>query len=193
MDTKPSIQQVDNFFPENIAENIIGFCEDTALYRYGETDNREQPPTGLACDIYHADSNHSQLAQDARTSEESKLVYNYFIKYIHEKYPGFWNDYVIYRLYINVFSPRENAYFHTDSVGDSDQWTFLYYPILNFDYDLNQGGWTEFDLDSKIIGVPPLPNSLCRFSSFVNHRATPFKDHHRFTIAIKCINKNELN
>ena len=193
MDTKPSIQQVDNFFPNNIADSVLDFCESQALYRYGETDNREEPPTGLVCDIYHKDSEQSQLSQDARTCDDSKLIYNFFIKYIHEKYPGFWNDYVIYRLYVNIFAPKETAYFHKDSVGDSDQLTFLYYPIPKFDYDLNQGGWTEFDLDSKIIGVLPLPNSLTRFTSSINHRATPFRDHHRFTVAIKCINKNELS
>tara|TARA_B100000686_G_C16670269_1_gene906032 strand:- start:612 stop:1181 length:570 start_codon:yes stop_codon:yes gene_type:complete len=188
MDTKPSIQQVDNFFPDDVASKVSEFITDYAAYRYGETDNREAPPTGLVADLFHWDR------RDVMSTAPNhvKLIYNYFIKYIHEKYTGFWDTYQIYRLYVNCFAPKESAYFHTDSVGESDQWTFIYYPYHTFEYDKNQGGWTEFDLDGKIIGVPPFANSLTRFSSYVSHRATPFKDHHRFTIAIKCINKNEL-
>lgn len=184
---KPSIQQADNFFPDNIAIEMAEFVHN-AKYRYGETDNTEHPPTGLVCDLYHIDAKEEVIITD-----QTKLIYNYFIKYIHEKYPNFWNEYVIYRLYVNVFAPKEQAYFHTDSVNNSDQWTFIYYPAHPHDYDINQGGWTEFSLDDKIIGVPPYYNSLVRFTSSVLHRATPFRDHHRFSIAIKCMNKKELN
>ena len=92
-------------------------------------------------------------------------------------------------MYVNIFAPKETAYFHKDSVGDSDQWTFLYYPIHNFDCDKNQGGCTEFFVDEQIIGIPPYYNSMVRFSAPMEHRATPFKDYHRFTIALKCIEK----
>ena len=102
-----------------------------------------------------------QLLKNTDDADSVKLIYNYFIKHIHEKYPGFWNDYIIYRLYINIFAPKETAYFHTDSVGDSDQWTFLYYPNKGWDYKLNDGGWTELFLDEKIIGVIPVDNTLC--------------------------------
>lgn len=188
MDTKPSIQQIENFFPDDIASNVAQFATDYAAYRYGETDNREAPPTGLVADLFHWD----RKDEMSSAPNHVKLIYNYFIKYVHEHYIGFWNDYQIYRLYINVFAPREMPYFHTDSVGDSDQWTFIYYPTLDFDYHINQGGCTEFSLDHKIIGVPPLENSICRFSSYIKHRATPFRDYHRFSIAIKCVNKSEL-
>ena len=185
---KPSIQQIENFFPDDVASKVAEFATDYASYRYGETDDGETPPTGLVCDLFHWDR------KDEMTSAPNhvKLIYNYFIKYIHENYVGFWNDYQIYRLYINVFAPTEMPYFHTDSEGESDQWTFLYYPKHDFEYDMNQGGCTEFALDHKIIGVPPVENSLCRFNSYVKHRATPFRDHHRFTYAVKCVNKNEL-
>ena len=89
-------------------------------------------------------------------------------------------------MYINCFAPREQAYFHTDS----GVWTILYYPIHNFDCDKNQGGCTELFVDEQFIGIPPYYNSIVRFSAPMEHRATPFKDHHRFTIALKCI-KNE--
>ena len=188
METKPSIQQVENFFPHDVSVNVSEFATDYAAYRYGESDDNETPPTGLVADLFHWD----RKDEMSSSPNHVKLIYNYFIKYIHENYIGFWNDYQVYRLYINVFAPTEMAYFHTDCEKESDQWTFLYYPNINFDYNRNQGGCTEFALDSKIIGVPPLPNSIVRFTSSIDHRATPFRDHHRFTFAIKCVNKNEL-
>ena len=192
---KPSIQQVDDFFPTEIAETISHFTHNGDPkgpgFRYGEGDGigeyGEDIPTGLVLDLYHENDE-----EGIPLTEDGRNIYNSFIKHIHDRYPGFWDTYRVYRLYINVFAPREQAYFHTDSEGDSDQWTFLYYPIPDFEWKLNDGGWTEFDLDGKVIGVTPLPNSLVRFTSSINHRATPYRNHHRFTIAIKCINKNEL-
>ena len=52
---KPSIQQADNFFPDNIAIEIAEFVHN-AQYRYGETDNTVDLPTGLVCDLYHIDA-----------------------------------------------------------------------------------------------------------------------------------------
>ncbi len=43
----------------------------------------------------------------------------------------------------------------------------------------------EFYLDDKIIGLPPVPNTLVKFTSWVLHRATPLKSEHRFTYAFK--------
>ena len=191
---KPSIQQVDDFFPTEIAETISHFTHNGDPkgpgFRYGEGDGigeyGEDIPTGLVLDLYHENDE-----EGIPLTEDGRNIYNSFIKHIHDRYPGFWDTYRVYRLYINVFAPREQAYFHTDSECDSDQWTFLYYPIPDFEWKLNDGGWTEFDLDGKVIGVTPLPNSLVRFTSSINHRATPYRNHHRFTIAIKCVNKNE--
>lgn len=192
--TKPSIQQVDDFFPIEIAETISQFTYNGDPkgpgFRYGEGDGigeyGKDIPTGLVLDLYHEND-----TEGIPLTDEGRNIYNSFIKYIHDRYPSFWDTYRVYRLYINVFAPREQAYFHTDSEGDSDQWTFLYYPIPDFEWELDEGGWTEFDLDGKVIGVRPLPNSLVRFTSSINHRATPYRTRHRFTIAIKCVNKNE--
>ena len=71
---KPSIQQADNFFPDNIAIEMAEFVHN-AKYRYGETDNTEHPPTGLVCDLFHIDEKEGILITD-----ETKLIYNYFIK-----------------------------------------------------------------------------------------------------------------
>jgi hypothetical protein len=189
---KPSIQQAEDFFPAEVAEYVSSYSYNGTPYgtgfRYGEGDGvDEDVPTGMVHDLYHA-----MQDEGVPISDEARTIYNSFVKYIHEKYPGFWDTYKIYRLYVNVFAPKEQAYFHCDcDEEETDQWTFLYYPIPDFDWKLNDGGWTEFELDQKIIGVMPLPNTLVRFSSQINHRATPFRNNHRFTVAIKCINKNE--
>lgn len=173
-----SIQQVDEFFPDDIANHIAEYAFYRAQYNYGESDNPDAPATGLVANLFHL--------KVGALGENEKVIYDYFIEYVNKKYPGFWDTYTLFRLYINCFAPREQAYFHTDS----GVWTFLYYPIHNFDCDKNQGGCTEFFVDEQIIGIPPYYNSMVRFSAPMEHRATPFKDHHRFTIALKCI-KNE--
>ena len=192
---KPSIQQVDDFFPTEIAETISHFTHNGDPkgpgFRYGEGDGigeyGEDIPTGLVLDLYHENDE-----EGIPLTEDGRNIYNSFIKHIHDRYPGFWDTYKIYRLYVNVFAPKEQAYFHCDcDEEETDQWTFLYYPIPDFDWKLNDGGWTEFELDQKIIGVMPIPNTLVRFSSQINHRATPFRNNHRFTVAIKCVNQNE--
>tara|TARA_B100001996_G_scaffold382388_1_gene374083 strand:+ start:129 stop:650 length:522 start_codon:yes stop_codon:yes gene_type:complete len=167
-----------NFFPEVISHRISEYAHYHAQYRYGERDNPYAPPVGLVAELFHMDK--------GVRGEDERIVYDYFIKYVNEKYDGFWDTYTLQRLYINCFAPREFANFHQD-LG---VWTFLYYPIHNFDYDKNQGGCTEFFVDEQVIGIPPTYNSIVRFSAPMEHRATPFKDHHRFTIALKCI-KNE--
>ena len=172
------IEQIDDFFPDDIANLVAEYIFYRAKYRYGEAVSPGTPPVGLVAALFHMDK--------GAVGENEKIIYNHFIKYINEKYPGFWDTYTLCSLYINCFAPREQAYFHTDS----GVWTILYYPIHNFDCDKNQGGCTELFVDEQIIGIPPYYNSIVRFSAPMEHRATPFKDHHRFTIALKCI-KNE--
>ena len=84
------------------------------------------------------------------------------------------------RMYINCFAPSENPYFHTD--GETG-YTFLYYPQENWKID--DGGETHFLIDESIYGVFPLPNRIVKFDASILHRATSFRDRHRFTVAIK--------
>ena len=83
-------------------------------------------------------------------------------------------------MYINCFAPREVPYFHTD--GDKGV-TFLYYP--QFSWQPNDGGETQIYVQGNIQGVVPLPNRLMMFDARLLHRATSFRDRHRFTIAVK--------
>ena len=190
---KPSIEQIDNFFPRDIAEFVAQYAGDAA-YTYGERDNSPEDvldvrdPTGLVHELYnleHPDLFNRDIGKKG-SPEDAKLVYECFIKGIGNKYPGFLDEYKVYRLYVNCFAPRELANFHQDCYEDADQYTFLYYPLHPlFEYDIVEGGCTEFYVDRKVIGTPPFPNSIVRFKSQLLHRATPFRSHHRFAYAIK--------
>ena len=78
-----------------------------------------------------------------------------------------------------LFAPSETPYFHTDGEGI----TFLYYP--NLEWNLQDGGETQFYVDGNILGVPPAPNRLVMFDGEIVHRASSFRDRYRFTVAIK--------
>ena len=86
----------------------------------------------------------------------------------------------LYRMYINCFAPNENPYFHVDGEG----YTFLYY-CDNEEFDLNEGGETQFLVDNDLMGVLPVPNRMVIFDGTIKHRATTYRSRHRFTIAIK--------
>ena len=178
----------------NLIDNVIEY-HDKNNYEYTTTGLSKSFPLGQAVEVINLKTL-LELNTNSLDKEDLEHVTRYIWKrpqtfncgsftYVNKKYPGFWDTYTLFRLYINCFAPREQAYFHTDS----GVWTFLYYPIHNFDCDKNQGGCTEFFVDEQIIGIPPYYNSMVRFSAPMEHRATPFKDHHRFTIALKCIKK----
>jgi len=85
-------------------------------------------------------------------------------------------------MYVNCFVPCERPYFHTD--GDEGV-TFLYYPNMKWDKD--DGGETQFLMNDDLYGVLPIPNRMVVFSANLLHRATTFRNDHRFTVAIKYI------
>ena len=49
----------------------------------------------------------------------------------------------------------------------------------------NDLGETQFLIDGEIKGILPKPNRMLGFDADLLHRATTFRDKHRFTIAIK--------
>ena len=152
----------DNFLEKKEHKIIEEYCL-TASYTYGEVDMTDSVPTGMIHEI-----------------PESEFVYKLLRKKILEKceFVGSMN---LYRMYINCFSPSENPYYHTD--GEEDHLTFLYYP--NNEWQLNDGGETQFFIDGDIYGVAPIPNRIVMFNGSLMHRATSFRDRYRFTIAIK--------
>ena len=149
----------DNFLSEKEQNHVLDYCEG-APYRYGETDDGDTPPTGVTHDI-----------------PNNQYVHELFYAKTQPLVP---EGLTFYRMYINCFAPREVPYFHTD--GDKGV-TFLYYPQRS--WQPNDGGETQVYVQGNIQGVVPLPNRLMMFDARLLHRATSFRDRHRFTIAVK--------
>jgi hypothetical protein len=150
----------DSFLNDKEFEIVTDYCF-SAKYSYGESDNGDGIVTGMVHEI-----------------PETEFVYKLFRKKLLDKCP-FLSEMKLYRMYINCFAPCENPYFHTDGKG----LTFLYY--INDDWNLQDGGETQFYVDGNIYGITPIPNRLVMFDGMIPHRATSFRNRHRFTIAIK--------
>jgi Rps23 Pro-64 3,4-dihydroxylase Tpa1-like proline 4-hydroxylase len=153
------IEIVDRFLSREEFDYVLDYCE-SAAYTYGEVDSYGLPPTGMVHQISEVEDIY-KLFQ----SKTQKLV----------------SDIQLYRMYINCFAPSENPYFHTD--GDPGDVTFLYYPMRQ--WELNDGGETQFLMNNEIYGVTPVPNRMVYFDASILHRATAFRNKHRFTVAIK--------
>jgi hypothetical protein len=185
-----SIDVYDNFFSEEEYRFILEYCI-KASYFYGEGDGESSDPfnpkycTGLVHEVYH-------YTEDNPLPEESHLIggdptkiinqkkmFDLFSSSIESQFPQYKSK-DITRIYINCFAALEKSYFHTDGeVGT----TFLYYP--NETWDLDDGGETKFFIDGGFYGIPPIPNRLISFDANLEHTATPFRNRHRFSIAIK--------
>lgn len=158
------IKVFNNFLPEEYHKRCFNYCKDTKNYQYGETDSEGLPPTGMVSNI---EINHPMI----------QIFHEKFLEKISEV-----KNLNLYRSYINCFAPSENPYFHVDS-DDQKSLTMLYYPNIN--WDINDGGETQFLIDDSITGVLPIPNRLVCFPAHVLHKATSFRSGHRFTIAFK--------
>lgn len=157
---KMEINFDDSFLEDREFKIVHDYCLN-APYRYGESDNGDGIVTGMVHEI-----------------PETEFVYKLFRKKLMDKC-SFLSKMKLYRMYVNCFSPNENPYFHTDGEGI----TFLYY--VNDQWDLQDGGETQFYVDGNIYGITPVPNRLVMFHGMIPHRATSFRYGHRFTIAIK--------
>ena len=150
----------DNFLSQNEYESVLDYCINTE-YSFGEVDDENLPPTGMV-----------------RNIEKVEMIYDLFSQRLEEKC-SFLKDMKLYRMYVNCFAPGENPYFHTDGEG----LTFLYY--VNPEWNVQEGGETQFYVDDNVYGVSPIPNRLVMFNGMILHRATSFRSQHRFTVAIK--------
>lgn len=158
---KNEVQTCDNFFTKKEHQIILDYCLDCE-YTYGETDSKNHKPTGMVHNI-----------------PEQSEIYQLIQNKIETSIPAI-SQMKLYRMYVNCFAPSENPYFHTD--GETG-YTFLYYPQENWKID--DGGETQFLIDESVYGVFPLPNRIVKFDASILHRATSFRDRHRFTVAIK--------
>jgi len=149
---------IDNFLTPEQHKFVLNYCEDAA-YHYGEVDRKGLPPTGM---VHLIDS--------------KKDIYELF----RYKTQSYCLGQRLCEMYINCFAPSERPYFHTDG---EDGITFLYYP--NDKWEPDDGGETQFVINNEIRGIFPTPNRLVLFEGNILHRATTFRDRHRFTVAIK--------
>lgn len=182
------IDVVDNFLSDNDHAFIMGYCVD-ASYFYGEADNADTPVTGMIHNIWihgmpegYIQNNVLPIGNTDGSKIDTKDFFDLFAEKIEQRYERCEKKYLS-RMYINCFAPGENPYFHRDVGLDKDGMTFLYYP--HFDYDIDNGGETQFEIDRSLYGIQPLPNRLVAFDSSLLHKATSYRNHHRFTVAIK--------
>ena len=160
----------DNLFSNEQVNKFRNLMLYTCPFKYGEVDNPYNKPTGVVCDfgeIY--DSLNPEIGN----------VLNTLISQIYEK-RKYLENFKINRIYLNLFLPQENPNFHTD--GEHIV-TCLYY--LNPEYDLDEGGETQFILNDEIKGIRSKPGRLVIFDGSLKHRATSFRSHPRLTLAIK--------
>ena len=148
----------DNFLTTEENKFVLDYCL-SAKFRYGTTDNPSTPPIGMVSDI---------------------LSGSEMYKFFQSKVERYLNGLKIYWVTVNVFAPEEIPYFHTDC---DEGVTFIYYPNMKWDKD--DGGETQFLMKDDLYGVLPIPNRMVVFSANLLHRATSFRNDHRFTVAIK--------
>jgi len=145
---------------------LYNYCI-SASYKYGESDTKNTIPTGMI-HIFDNDS----------------FIYKLLISEINTLFP-YTLLMNVYRAYINCFSPLEFPYFHSDKNDiNGPDITIIYYVGIE-KYNIDDNGTTDFYINDKIIGILPIPNRLLLFDSKLIHRATSFRDRHRFTIVFK--------
>lgn len=144
----------------------------TCPFFYGEVDNPNTPPTGLVCDFTN---------MEGSVHPEVKILLSDLLYKIYEKQPCLKNK-KLYRLYINLFTPREVPYFHIDGEKTT---TCLYYINPHVSYD--EGGETQFIVDDEIKTVSSKPGRLVIFNGELKHRATSFRNYPRLTLAYKFV------
>ena len=49
----------------------------------------------------------------------------------------------------------------------------------------SQFNYDKFYINNDIYGITPVPNRMVVFDANIQHRATTFRNDHRFTVAIK--------
>lgn len=159
------IKIIDNFLKIEDCEKIINLCK-ISNYCYGERErlvgSSYTPPTGMTCEL----NSNSYI-----TSLFEKNLTNSYLEI---------KKFYLHRIYINCFAPSETPYFHIDGKFGI---TCLYYPTEI--WDCQDGGETQFMIDGEIKGILPLPNRMVIFDANILHRATCFRNSHRFTIALK--------
>ena len=156
----------DNIFHPDDYDYLRDYAR-TAPYNYGEGDRMELLPTGV---VHHVDIN-SSFAKNV----------DYQLKLNFEEL----KDLVFDRMYINCFAPREDAFYHIDAPEQEIKSRTCLIYLTNGAWIPVMGGETFFYYEDQVIGVPPHPNRAICFRSSLLHRASSFREGHRFTLAVK--------
>ena len=158
----------DNIFSAEEHKYIVDYCQ-SCSYSYGEKDTPDTPPCGMVHNIQKG------------FSEKDEYIYNLMSNKIeNELYPDV-EKLTLYRMYVNCFSPGDKPWFHAD--GNSGL-TFIYYSNEE-EWNINDGGETQFYIDGMLTGVPPITNRMAIFTPNQLHCAKSFRDRYKFTIATK--------
>jgi Rps23 Pro-64 3,4-dihydroxylase Tpa1-like proline 4-hydroxylase len=177
------IEVIDNFLNNDDFQNVSNYCKN-ASYNYGEVDDYSAIPSGENILKYVTGMTHQIFPSNNLNNKilnliDSKCRFQFSVL----------KNLDLQRMYVNCFAPGENPRFHIDTPENVSQlYTCLYY--INENWNLDDGGETQFYLNRTIYGVPPIPNRMVLFDGSILHKATSFKNYHRFSIALKYC-KNE--
>ncbi len=91
---------------------------------------------------------------------------------------------------INLTVPLSNPmYFHTDG----DIITCLFYLTPKVNYDLDDGGETQFDFGDYVVGTKSKSGRLVIFDGNIQHRATYYRNDIRITVFFKFKKNSSTN
>ncbi len=169
---------IDNYFSPPELNELVRDVQSWP-YLYGEVDDKDLPPTGMA------------------TGEYTNTKTFHALWKVCEEYLPQTHGCILKRSAANIFAPKETAHYHVDDESD-EAWTFMFY--ANNNWDINDGGETKFitnlrqgantdggDDFPEIIAIPPIPGRMILWKSNILHTATPLRNTHRFTPTFKFI------
>lgn len=148
----------DNKLDKQQIDKIYNECLKLS-YKRGEADFPGAPPTGLTATITD-----TALINLLLHASETKNVN-------------------IFRVYVNLFLPNENPFYHIDNENPKSK-TLIYY-VNNENLTINDCGETYFFYNNKITGILPVPGRIIKFNGNILHKASSFRYIDRYTIAIK--------
>ena len=154
------IYPFDDVMSEDKNNEIYNFLLNETQYSYGERDRPHHTPVGMVVELDGTDL--GNYLRDVAISKFDKL-----------------DGLELQRSYVNLFLPNDRPYFHQDG----DVFTCLFY--ITPQYDIGEGGETQFIVNNIIQGLPPRPARLVVFDGEMWHRATSYRSHPRLTAAVK--------
>lgn len=131
-------------------------------FEYGERDRPELEPVGMIFELENPD------------------VFNFLAGVAISAFDRL-KGLELQRAYVNLFLPNDRPYFHQDG----HVYTCLFY--ITPQYDVDEGGETQFIVNNLIQGLPPRPGRLVIFDGELWHRATSYRSHPRLTAALKFV------